>query len=84
MMQKKRYKKQVEALVGLMLHARTIPQVRVTPEQAESLSRAILADDALVPRELLVGVAHIYEKMIKSGKVKKDPVMEELIKYAKH
>lgn len=84
MMQKKKYRKQVEALVSLMLNARTVPQVRVTKEQAEGLSRTILAEDALVPRELIIGVANSYKKMVKSGVIESDPAMEELIKYAKH
>lgn len=84
MMQKKRYTKQVQSLSLLMRKARTIPQAHITEEQAEALSKAILADDALVPREILVGVARAYEKLVASGKIKKEPSFEELIKYQKH
>jgi hypothetical protein len=84
MMQKKKYHKQVEALVGLMLNARTVPQVHVNQAQAEALSRAILAEDALVPRELIIGLAKTYKNMLDKKLIKADPVMEELIKYAKN
>jgi hypothetical protein len=84
MMQKKRYSKQVKSLALLMRKARTIPQAHMTEEQAEALSRAILADDALVPREILVGVAYTYQKLVESGKIKKEATFEELIKYQKH
>jgi hypothetical protein len=83
-MQKKRYNKQVESLTEMMLTVRTVPQAHITEAQAAALSKAILADDALVPRELIVGIYQTYNKLLKEGKIKKDASFDAIIKYAKN
>jgi hypothetical protein len=82
-MLKKRFSKQLESLIVMLSSVKTKPSVTLTTIEAEALARAILADDVLVPREMIIAWAKRYEQLVEQKIIKKDDILKEIIKYTR-
>lgn len=82
-MLKKRFSKQLESLVVMLLSVKTRPSVNLTKIEAEALAKAILADDVLIPREMIIAWAKRYEQLVEQKIIKKDDILKEITKYTR-